>query len=89
MSITKEKKTELIKEYAVNEYDSGSPEVQIALLTERILNLTEHLKSNKHDHHSRRGLIKMVNRRNKLRTYLKNNDVARYTSISERLNLRK
>lgn len=79
----------IIKEYAIHEGDTGSPEVQIALLSYRINYLTEHLKSNKHDHHSRRGLLKMVGRRRGLLNYLMDNDVERYRSIVSRLGLRR
>lgn len=85
----KEEKTTIIKEYAVHEGDTGSPEVQIAVLTKRIADLTDHLRINKKDHHSRRGLLKMVGRRRNLLNYLMKNDIARYRSIIERLGLRK
>lgn len=84
-----EAKTELIAKYQLHEGDTGSPEVQIAILTERINYLTEHLKVHKRDHHSRRGLLKMVGQRRGLLNYLYNNDIQRYRSIVERLNLRK
>ena len=87
--MTAERKTEIIKTYATHEGDTGSPEVQIALLTERINNLTEHLRSNKKDHHSRRGLLKMVGHRRNLLAYLQKNDIERYRSIIARLGLRK
>lgn len=87
--LTKETKTALIKEYAITEGDTGSPEVQIAILTHRIKELTEHLKVNKNDNHSRRGLQIMVGKRKKFLGYLQKTDVARYRSIVERLNLRK
>ena len=87
--ISKEKKTAIIKEYARTEGDTGSPEVQIAILTERIAELTEHLKVNQKDHHSRRGLLKMVGQRRGLLAYLKKNDIERYRSLIERLGLRK
>lgn len=89
MSITAEKKTELIKEFGKSEGDSGSPEVQIAVLSHRIENLTEHQKQNKKDHASRRGLLMLVSRRRGLLNYLKNNDEERYKAIIERLGLRK
>lgn len=89
MSITAERKDTLIKEYATKEGDTGSPEVQIAVLTERINNLTEHFKSHKHDHHSRRGLLMMVGRRRRMLDYLKTKDQSRYQSLIERLNIRK
>ncbi len=89
MSITAEKKTELIEEYKQHEGDTGSPEVQVALLTERISNLTEHLKTHKHDHHSRRGLLKMVGHRRKLLDYLRGQDVNRYRELIQSLGIRK
>ncbi len=82
-------KQEIITKYALHEGDTGSPEVQIALLTERINHLNEHLKSNKKDNHSRRGLLKMVGRRRGLLTYLKDNDIERYRKIVADLGLRK
>ena len=82
-------KQEIIAEYQINEGDTGSPEVQIALLTERINHLNEHLKLNKKDHHSRRGLLQMVGRRRGLLNYLKDTDIERYRSIVARLGLRK
>ncbi len=85
----KDEKQAIIKEYAICEGDTGSPEVQIALLTRRINNLTEHLKKNKGDHHSRRGLLKMVGHRRNLLGYLQKVDIERYRSIVERLGLRK
>ena len=87
--ITKERKQELINKYGRTPNDTGSPEVQIALLTERINELTEHLKTNKNDHHSRRGLLKMVGQRRGLLAYLKKNDIERYRSLIERLGIRK
>ena len=87
--ITKEKKTAVINEYARSEGDTGSPEVQIAILTARIQELTEHLKVNKKDHHSRRGLLKMVGQRRGLLGYLKGKDIERYRSLIERLGIRK
>ena len=84
----KEEKQAIISEYALHEGDTGSPEVQIALLTNRINNLTEHLKTNKNDHHSRRGLLKMVGQRKKLLNYLSKVDIERYRSISARCNIR-
>ena len=86
---TKERKAEIIKEFGKSEGDTGSPEVQVALLTERIRDLTEHLKVNQKDHHSRRGLLKMVGQRRNLLEYLKKNDIERYRSRIERLGLRK
>ena len=87
--IQKEKKTQVILENATHEGDTGSPEVQIALLTYRIKNLTEHLKSNHKDHHSRRGLQKMVGHRRNLLGYLQKTDIERYRAIVEKLGLRK
>jgi len=89
MSITAEKKQELIKDYATIEGDTGSPEVQVAILTTRIVNLTEHFKSHKKDNHSRRGLLMLVNKRRGLLSYLKSKDDARYQSLIKRLGLRK
>lgn len=85
----KEIKTQIIAEHAVHEGDTGSPEVQIAILTYRINNLTEHLKVNKKDNHSRRGLLKMVSLRRKLLTYLQKKDIERYRAIIAKLGLRK
>ncbi|MBR4295659.1 MAG: 30S ribosomal protein S15 [Clostridia bacterium] len=85
----KEEKQAIINEYKTCEGDTGSPEVQIAILTSRINNLTEHLKKNKGDHHSRRGLLKMVGHRRNLLAYLQRVDINRYRSIVERLGLRK
>ena len=87
--ITKERKQELINKFGRTANDTGSPEVQIALLTERINELTEHLKANKNDHHSRRGLLKMVGQRRGLLAYLKGVDIERYRAIVEGLGLRK
>ena len=87
--MTKEQKTAIIKGYAAHEGDTGSPEVQIALLTFRINSLTEHLKANKKDHHSRRGLLMMVGQRRNLLAYLQKNDIERYRSIIARLGIRK
>lgn len=87
--ISKEKKTAIIKEYARTEGDTGSPEVQVAVLTARIQELTEHLKENPKDHHSRRGLLKMVGQRRNMLAYLKRNDITRYRNLIERLGLRK
>ncbi len=84
-----EQKQALIEQYRVHETDTGSPEVQIAILTARINYLTEHLKMHKKDHHSRRGLLKMVGQRRGLLNYLRNNDISRYRTIIERLKLRK
>lgn len=87
--ISKEKKIEIIKEYGRAENDTGSPEVQIALLTERIKELTAHLKVNNKDFHSRRGLLKMVGQRRRLLEYLKKKDIERYRELISRLGLRK
>ena len=87
--ISKERKTAIINEYARTAGDTGSPEVQVAVLTERIKELTEHLKTNPKDHHSRRGLLKMVGKRRSLLGYLKSVDIERYRSLIERLGLRK
>jgi small subunit ribosomal protein S15 len=87
--LTKEEKQEIINNFATNEGDTGSPEVQIAVLTHRIIYLTEHFKTHKHDHTSRRGLLKLVGRRRSLLNYLKNKDVTRYKEIVRKLNLRK
>ena len=89
MSITADRKTDLIKQYAMKEGDTGSPEVQVALLSERINNLTEHFKSHVKDHHSRRGLLKMVSQRRSLLDYLKATDQKRYDTLIERLGLRR
>lgn len=89
MSITKERKQELIKEYALSENDTGSTEVQVAILTERINNLTEHMKSHKKDFHSRRGLLMMVGVRRRLLDYLHRVDEARYKTLIKRLELRR
>lgn len=87
--LTKEKKDKIIDEYKLSDTDTGSPEVQIAILTTRINELTEHLKSHKKDHSSRRGLLKMVGTRSALLKYVKNIDMARYQGIIARLGLRK
>lgn len=87
--ITKEKKAEIIKAYGLKEGDTGSPEVQIAILTERIKELTDHLKANQKDNHSRRGLFMMVGQRRGLLEYLKKKDIERYRALIEKLNLRK
>ena len=89
MQMTKEQKQAIMAEYATNEGDTGSPEVQIAVLTARINNLNEHLKNNHKDHHSRRGLLKMVGHRRNLLAYLQKTDIERYRSIVARLGLRK
>ncbi|SUP40362.1 MULTISPECIES: 30S ribosomal protein S15 [Veillonella] len=87
--LTTEAKQAIIKEFAVHEGDTGSPEVQIAILTNRILYLTEHLKEHKKDHHSRRGLLKLVGQRRNMLDYLRRKDIERYRAILEKLNLRK
>jgi small subunit ribosomal protein S15 len=89
MSITPDRKEVLIKEFAITEGDTGSPEVQVAILTERIVNLTEHFKSHKKDNHSRRGLLKMVAQRRKLLDYARSKDEERYKSLLTRLNIRR
>lgn len=89
MAQNKEKKQEVIKEYQRGKDDTGSPEVQIALLTERITELTEHLKTHKHDESSRRGLLKMVGRRRRLLAYLQRKDSQGYLDITEKLNIRR
>ena len=87
--ISKEKKAAIMKEYARTEGDTGSPEVQIAILTARINDLTDHFKANPKDHHSRRGLLKMVGKRRALLAYLKDTDIESYRNLIERLGLRK
>lgn len=89
MALNAETKAGIVKEYQVGESDTGSPEVQVALLTANIEELQGHFKEHKHDHHSRRGLIRMVNQRRKLLDYLKRKDVARYTTLIKRLGLRR
>ena len=89
MSVTAEKKTEIIQDNAQGNGDTGSPEVQVAILTERIRNLTEHFKSHHKDNHSRRGLLMMVNKRRNLLAYLKKKDVERYNALIQKLGLRK
>ena len=89
MSITVEEKARLIKEYATKEGDTGSPEVQVAVLSSRIATLTEHFKTHKKDNHSRRGLLMMVNKRRSLLDYLKRKDVDRYNALIAKLGLRK
>ena len=87
--ISKEKKADIIKEYGRTPEDTGSPEVQVAILTERIRELTEHLKVNKKDHHSRRGMLKMIGRRRNLLAYLQKKDIDAYRNLIERLGLRR
>lgn len=89
MSITPERKAKLIKEYGTKKGDTGSPEVQVAILSERIANLTEHFKDHKKDNHSRRGLLKLVSTRRRLLDYVKSMDEARYQTLIERLGLRR
>ena len=89
MALTAEKKREVIDNFKTHDSDTGSPEVQIALLSERITYLTEHFKTHKKDHHSRRGLLKLVGQRRRLLDYLKRNDVERYRNVIQRLGLRR
>ena len=89
MALTAEEKQEIIAKYATHEGDTGSPEVQVALLSKRIADLTEHLKEHKHDHHSRRGMQLMIGDRRRLLDYLKRADINRYRSLIERLGLRR
>ena len=88
MSIDAETKQQIIAEYATTEGDTGSPEVQVALLTHRISHLTEHLKTHKHDHHSRRGLLLLVGRRRRLLNYVADNDIERYRALIKKLGIR-
>jgi len=89
LSLTVERKSELVQTYRTHDTDTGSPEVQIAILSEKISYLTEHFKTHAKDHHSRRGLLRMVGRRRRLLDYLKDRDVARYRSIIDKLGIRK
>lgn len=89
MSVTAGRKSELIKDFATKAGDTGSPEVQVAILSERIVNLTEHFKSHTKDNHSRRGLLKLVSQRRQLLDFLRRNDEARYRSLIERLGIRR
>lgn len=89
MALTAEKKAEIVREYGLTEGDTGSPEVQVALLTVNINTLQDHFKKHEQDHHSRRGLIRMVNTRRKLLDYLKRRDLNRYTNLIQRLGLRR
>ena len=89
MSVTAERKQEIVKQFAINENDTGSPEVQVAVLSERIKNLTEHLGSHVKDHHSRRGLLVMVGQRRRLLDYVKRKDAKRYEDLIDRLGLRR
>ena len=89
MALSAEKKEEIVKNYQISEGDTGSPEVQVALLTANIEELQKHFQSHKHDHHSRRGLIRMVNQRRKLLDYLRRKDTTRYSDLIKRLGLRR
>lgn len=89
MALTVEQKKEILGEYGLHETDTGSPEAQVALLTKRIVDLTEHLKQHKHDHHSRRGLLLLVGRRRRLLKYVASVDINRYRALIERLGLRR
>lgn len=89
MALSQERKNQIIEEYRIHETDSGSPEVQVAVLTESINTLNDHLRVHKKDHHSRRGLLKMVGRRRNLLTYLRNNDITRYRDLIQKLGLRR
>jgi len=89
MNVTKEEKAALIAEYKINDTDTGSPEIQIAIISERIKRLTEHFKTHKKDYHSRLGLMKLIAKRRKLLNYLISEDVARYSSIIKKLGIRK
>ena len=89
MALEAELKTKIMHEYATNEGDTGSPEVQVAVLTRRIADLTQHLKVHKHDHHSRRGLLLLVGRRRRLLQYLSREDISRYRALIEKLGLRR
>ena len=89
MSINSDRKSEIIKEFAIKEGDTGSPEVQVAVLTERIKNLTEHFKDHNKDNHSRQGLLKLVNQRRNILDYIKSKDEARYDDLRKRLGLRR
>jgi small subunit ribosomal protein S15 len=89
MALNKETKTKVIEDYALHQGDTGSPEVQVALLTNRIITLTDHLRVNKHDESSRRGLLKLVGQRRRLLNYIRRKDFTRYTTITDRLNIRR
>jgi small subunit ribosomal protein S15 len=89
VALSKDRKTELISSYKTNDVDTGSPEVQVAILSERITYLTEHFKTHAKDHHSRRGLLMLVGRRRRLLDYLKSKDIKRYADLIKRLNIRK
>jgi len=89
VNLSETRKNEIIEQFRTHDADTGSPDVQIAILTERIVNLTEHLKTHKKDHHSRRGLLMMVGKRRRLLTYVKSKDPARYRTIISQLGIRK
>lgn len=89
MALTQDRKNEIISEYKVHDNDTGSPEVQIAILTEKVNYLNDHLRTHKKDHHSRRGLLKMVGQRRNLLNYLRNNDISRYRTVITKLGLRR
>lgn len=89
MALSKDVKQQIIAEYATHEGDTGSPEVQVAMLSRRIKDLTEHFKTHKHDHHSRRGLLLLVGQRRRMLSYLQNVDIARYRTLIERIGLRR
>ncbi len=89
MALDKETKTKVIEEYALHQGDTGSPEVQVALLTNRIITLTDHLRANRHDESSRRGLLKLVGQRRRLLNYIRQKDFTRYTTLTDRLNIRR
>ncbi|MBB5911450.1 small subunit ribosomal protein S15 [Nocardia transvalensis] len=89
MALTTEQKKAILADYGVHEKDTGSPEAQIAMLTKRISDITEHLKKHKHDHHTRHGLMQLIGRRKRLSKYLQDKDIARYRSLIERLGLRR
>ncbi|AAO90385.1 30S ribosomal protein S15 [Coxiella burnetii] len=88
MSLASAETAKIVKEYQLGKDDTGSPEVQVAILTAKIIKLTDHMKAHKHDHHSRRGLLRMVSQRRKLLNFLKRNDLQRYLKLIERLGLR-
>ncbi|MDM8288421.1 30S ribosomal protein S15 [Slackia piriformis] len=88
LSVTRERVAELVKEYGKNEQDTGSAEVQVAILTERIRNLTEHLKMHKKDHHTRRGLLMLVGKRRRMLVYIKNRDIEEYRALIKKLGIR-
>ncbi|KAA0023303.1 30S ribosomal protein S15 [Antrihabitans cavernicola] len=89
MALTTEEKKQILSEYGLHETDTGSPEAQVAMLTKRIVDLTEHLKTHKHDHHTRRGLLGLVGKRRRLLKYIQKVDIERYRSLIERLGLRR